>query len=106
MTKGGSRKSVTDKSPYWCPHCFQDTLRPSSLPIVWHIEPPLIDAAEYRRWDCQNPTCAEAWEKTSPHSQYHPNETPPVPWHSARKPDGSSTRDPRYSEPIQPVKGV
>ncbi len=84
------------KSKNWCPHCHKDTLFPTGKFPLWHGDLP-IDSVEYERWECRNPVCAEAWEKVSNHSQHHPSEVPPVPWHSARKKDGSPTRDPRWS---------
>lgn len=77
--------------PCWCPHCHQDTLRPTGRHPEWHTDPPPIDADEYWEFQCQNPICEEIWRAMGQDG----------PWTSARKHDGSHSRDPRWSELVE-----
>jgi hypothetical protein len=88
------------KSPYWCPNCHQDTLKPTGrrAQFASHTEadPPPIDAHEFWEWECENPVCEERWRALGQNG----------PWRSARKRDGSPTRDPRWSKQIKPQRRI
>ncbi len=83
---------TTEKSPNWCPHCHKDTLFPTGKFPKWAwatVEnPPPIDALEYEEWECRNSVCEEAWRAVGQNG----------PWRSARKKDGSHSRDPRWNQ--------
>ena len=80
------------KSPNWCPNCHQDTLFPTGELPKWAWatpdNPPPIDALEFEEWECRNPVCEEQWRAVGQGG----------PWRSARKKDGSCTRDPRWDQ--------
>lgn len=56
-----------------CPACRQRTQELIGPVTEWSMEPPLVDAAEYRLWRCT--VCG---------------------YEVKRKDDGTATRDPRY----------